>query len=308
MYVGPRCPKAIRSRRERSGESAADPCGGRRRPRGPSAVPDPADHEAQPAERRQPARLHPARVLGPGLSPLAVDVAAPGHRLGIDDPRPMVGERSDREIRGERVIDHSGNDRGAGESASSPAPRIYVFSESHSLDIAVYLKTATPTTPRSRAGVLEQEQRELVLIGGRRDRRVDADEVGTTGRTGDVVPRRAQELVRPAVHAVRAHGAVSAGRVGLVRTRALEERILRRRSCSAVATAGRRERRCEPRAASVAGCDRDDRVLTAVRSTGAAYRRRAAEADDDAVGARDLITPAVAGDRDPAGEVMTVDG
>ena len=81
-----------------------------------------AVREREAAERRQPSGLHPARVLGPSLFSVAIDVPAPRHGLRIDDPRPVIGERSNREIRGERIVDHSRNVRGAGGFAPLRRP------------------------------------------------------------------------------------------------------------------------------------------------------------------------------------------
>ena len=67
---------------------------------------DPTDHETEPAQRGQATGLHPARIFEPGLLALTIDVAAPGHCLRIDDPRTVIGERPDRQIRRKRAIDH----------------------------------------------------------------------------------------------------------------------------------------------------------------------------------------------------------
>src|SRR5207302_586351 len=119
--------------------------------------------------------------------------------------------------------------------------------------------TSAATAPRPGADLLEEEQRELILVGGRGRGRVDTDEIGSAGGASDVVPRRAQELVRPAVDTVRADRAVAAGAVGLVRARAYQERILRRRLCH---RNRRNEARREPGSTTSAGRERDDRVLT----------------------------------------------
>ena len=63
--------------------------------------PDPADDAEQPADRRQRAGLQPGRELIAGLRAPAIDVGPPRHRLGLDDPRPVIAERPDREIGGE---------------------------------------------------------------------------------------------------------------------------------------------------------------------------------------------------------------
>ena len=81
----------------------------------PSADADPATttRTSRPSGGK-PTRLHPPRVLGASLLPPPVDVPAPRHRLGLDDPGPVIGERSDHEIRGKRAVDHPRNVRGAG--------------------------------------------------------------------------------------------------------------------------------------------------------------------------------------------------
>ncbi len=63
-------------------------------------VPDLPDDASQPAERRQVARFEPLRHLPLCLGAQSFDVAPPGHGRGIDDPRAVVGESTDCQIRG----------------------------------------------------------------------------------------------------------------------------------------------------------------------------------------------------------------
>ena len=95
--------------RPQGGEGVPEPSGQPASPRR-SALPaiervptgerdtDASDDAGDAADRRQRAGLQPGGELIAGLRAPAIDVGAPTHGVGVDDPRPMIAERPDREI------------------------------------------------------------------------------------------------------------------------------------------------------------------------------------------------------------------
>ena len=127
MYVGPRCPNATRRRCERSRREFGGPRARRPPTRRARRRLVPTTCARRPSGGRWPVAIQRGHLRG-GLLAQGVDVGPPGHRVGIDDPRPGVRERTDREIGGERDR-ASENDRGAGADAPTPLTSLRTFGE-----------------------------------------------------------------------------------------------------------------------------------------------------------------------------------
>ena len=131
---------------------------------------------ARPPPRGR-ARSRPDRTRGPGARAAAgapsPSSAAPGSRpgarsrstsprhviaVGVDDPRPVIGERTDREIRRD----------GVGHPETIEAPGTVVFPAPRNLTTCeLRLRHArAASAPRRRTGMVVEEQRELILVGG----------------------------------------------------------------------------------------------------------------------------------------------